>query len=150
MAIITVGNVEVVVRTRDEHCPPHVHADCQAEGWSARFTFSFADDDVSFWDFQPKNPKRPPSMHQLDRIGVAVSANLTAVRFRWWQVMRTTCLRNRYVITKNGAITMVLPTNAKGGSKDNQIIEATYVADDEVTRIKLKSGEIFSVNLRRA
>jgi hypothetical protein len=95
MAIAVVGNIDVVVRTRGEHCPPHVHADCAAEGWDARFRFSFLDDEVEYWDTRPKH--RAPSLATLNRVGAVVFANLAACRRRWWETMRTTCLRNQSV-----------------------------------------------------
>jgi hypothetical protein len=97
MAIVTVGNVEVVVRTRAEHCPPHVHAECAPEGWSARFTFSFIADEVALWDFQPERPAREPSRARLNELGLAIYQNLALIRNRWWQVMGTVCLDRRFV-----------------------------------------------------
>jgi hypothetical protein len=97
MAIAVIGNVEIVVRTRDEHCPPHIHADCRADGWSARFKFHFTSDEVEYWDIKPKGPRKPPSRSALVSIGEAVYGNLAVIRERWWQALGDVCLKNRYI-----------------------------------------------------
>ena len=95
MAIVAVRNIEVVVRTRNEHCPPHVHADCTQDGWDARFKFSFLDDDVSFWDVRAK--QKTPTVATLNQVGAAIYEELAVIRKRWWEVKATTCLDNAFV-----------------------------------------------------
>ena len=138
MAIIHIGNVEVVVRSRGEHCPPHVHADCSPEGWSARFKFFFTLDDVMFWDFQPDNPQREPSASRLDGIGLAISQNLARIRQRWWEVMATTCLENQYVHqTANGLLVIENKRLRKGLPK---VRSATYEPATQTVTVILTNG----------
>ncbi len=141
MAIVMVENAEVVVRTRDEHCPPHVHADCSPEGWSARFKFSFYSDDVEFWDLQPDYPKKPPSRARINKIGQAVFDNLTKIRGRWWEVMGTTCLINQYASIVNEKLIL-------GGHKDaKQIGAASYSHVSHELNVIFKDGSTHRQNL---
>ena len=103
MAICRVGNVTMVLYSRDEHCPPHVHAVCEPEGWSARYRFSFVDDGVEFWDLSPTFPRKPPSRGRLGEIGEAVAGRLPQMRRRWAAVFGRLCLDNAYgVVTASG------------------------------------------------
>ncbi|WP_207460855.1 hypothetical protein [Azospirillum sp. SYSU D00513] len=139
MPIAQVGNIEIVVKTRGEHCPPHVHADCDAEGWSARFKFYFESDDVDFWDLRPRNARKAPQASVLDEVGEAVYRNLVQVRKRWWEVMGTVCLSNQYVHCRAGKI-IVLERFEKGAL---QILEAAYEPSRKTLRVGLSDGSIY-------
>jgi hypothetical protein len=39
--VTSVSGIDIVVRTGDEHCEPHVHAFHESEGWELRIFFSF-------------------------------------------------------------------------------------------------------------
>ena len=43
----------VELRTRDEHCPPHVHVENEAVPWEARLAFSFIGKAVRLMDVDP-------------------------------------------------------------------------------------------------
>ena len=120
MAIVVVGSVDVVVRTRGEHCPPHVHAICLPEGWGARFRFSFLNDDVIHWDIHMRS--RAPTSALLTRIGRLVRMNLEPVRMRWWNTMRTTCLDRQFSQVAEGRLTLC----GRSAAGARQIASATY------------------------
>ncbi len=133
---IRVGNIDVVLRTRDEHCPPHVHADCAGEGWSARYRFWFLSDDVQFWDFQPERPHRRPRQATLNEVGQAIYENLPAIRMRWWEVMGTVCLDNQLFvpIAQNQAQRTTRVLRIRGGS---------YEPIRQILRLILSDGSVF-------
>lgn len=148
MAIVMVGNIEVVVRTRDEHCPPHVHADCSPEGWNARFKFDFVSNDVEFWDFQPTNPRKIPSRAKLDAVGEAIFENLMVIRRRWWEVMGTVCLENRYVqITSDEFILVKRSRNAQGVF---QVSHAGYDPETQLLIVTFTDGQKHVQNLGKS
>jgi hypothetical protein len=134
MAIAVVGSVEIVVRTRDEHCPPHVHADCASEGWDARFRFSFLDDGVSFWDARPR--RNAPSQATINRVGGVVFANLAACRRRRWEARRTTCLENQHVRVDGGGLVLSAP----GARASSRVTRASYDPAAGVLTVALADG----------
>ncbi len=138
MAIVTIGNVDVVVMTRDEHCPPHVHADCSPEGWSARYKFFYTSDDLEFWDFKPDNPKRAPSKSRLDEIGMAIFPHLSKVRKRWWEVLGRVCLDNQYVIQTADGIEVIYDKRRRKGVP--QVQSATYDPLMRLVTLNLTNG----------
>jgi len=141
VAIAVVGNVEIVVRSPGEHCPPHVHADCVAEGWDARFRFSYLDDEVEYWDTRPK--RRAPSRATLNRVGIAVFGNLATCRRRWWEVMRTTCLRNQPVRPSRGKLVPCSPTAPGSG----RVTAASYDPSTQELIVDLADGSTHRLQL---
>lgn len=141
MAILVVRNVEVVVRTRGEHCPPHVHADCPSDGWDSRFVFTFLNDDVIYWDTVYRRKK--PSKALLNRIGVAIHAHLPACRERWWQARQTTCLENRYVCFI-GRTMSFCSRAAEGASK---VVSATYDPGTRTVTVLLADNAVHTQTL---
>jgi len=141
MAIAIVGNVEIVVRTRGEHCPPHVHADCAADKWDARFRFSFLNDEVEYWDTRPR--QRAPSLITLNRVGAAVFANLAACRSRWWETMRATCLPNQLVRPIRGTLEACSP--AVAGAR--RVTAASYDPSARVVMVDLADGSTHRLQL---
>jgi hypothetical protein len=58
-------------------------------------SFSFLDDDVSFWDVRAK--QKAPTVATLNRVGAAIYEKLADIRRRWWEVKATVCLDNAFV-----------------------------------------------------
>jgi hypothetical protein len=83
----------VVVLTRNEHCPPHVHIG--TPDWDARFEFSFWHGAVRLWDVIPT--KGAPEIRLLEELRqvVKADANLRRARTLWWQSRQTLCLENQ-------------------------------------------------------
>src|SRR5262245_29390080 len=82
MQVCTFKGLRVVVLTRNEHCPPHVHIG--ASDWDARFQFSFLHNGVRLWDVNPA--KNCPTVALLEDIRKTVmrSVNLRRARSIWW------------------------------------------------------------------
>lgn len=142
MAIVTVGNIEIVVRTRDEHCPPHVHADCTPDRWEARYKFNFLDDEVTHWDTTPLH--NAPTKATLDKVGASIYGSLAKIRKRWWQVMGTTCLENLYVnrvtVIENGKATVKLIFGNAGAKGVVQVMTAAYDPATQILTATLSDG----------
>ncbi|MFA7429986.1 MAG: hypothetical protein WCZ23_07505 [Rhodospirillaceae bacterium] len=127
--------MSVFVRTRKEHCPPHVHAECP-DGWEARFTFSYLNEEVDFWDF-PKKPKKTPTTQDLNVVCHAVHQHLVKCRARFWAVVGDICLRNkRIILSSDGAATVSSPRK-RGGI---QVVEGSYDSARQEVTIHLADG----------
>lgn len=95
MKVCSYNGIDVVVLTRDEHCPPHLHVG--TKDWSARFKFAFWHDEVSLWDLDVK--KKSPTTATLEAMRMLIQnpANLKKARSTWWYVMSSVCLNNKYL-----------------------------------------------------
>lgn len=93
MKICTHRGLDIVVLTRNEHCPPHVHVG--AHNWDARFQFAFWHNGVRLWDVVPA--REMPSVATLEEIRLAIKqpANLRYAREIWWRFMQRVCLENQ-------------------------------------------------------
>ena len=79
--LFRVGAVQVFIAAED-HPPPHVHAVHKAEGWVARFRFSFLSDVTGLYRFRRRG--RRPTLAMLDSVAGAIMGNLPACRESWW------------------------------------------------------------------
>jgi hypothetical protein len=99
MKVCTHNGIDVAVFTSPEHCPPHVHAG--ADGWDARFEFSFWHNGVNIWDVKPKAKAPKQSTLEAIRLVVENPVNLAKARTLWWDALRTVCLNNKYFDPKS-------------------------------------------------
>lgn len=83
----------IAVLTRNEHCPPHVHAG--TDQWDARFEFSFWHAGVRLWDVLPAQAIPSASLLEELRQVLKQSANLKRARELWWSSRQTLCLNNQ-------------------------------------------------------
>ncbi len=128
MSICTVRNVRVVVRTRDEHCPPHVHAEC-TDGWDARFKFSYLNNDVDFWDIKPAHGARI-SASLIQEVGDAIAQHVEQCRTRFWEVLRTTCLVNKSAVVSGKDVSLCDWHHTR-----KKVAEAAYCPESRTTKI---------------
>jgi hypothetical protein len=105
MRVCSHKGYKVVVFTRDEHCPPHVHVG--TADWDARFLFSFWHDSVSLWDVGPT--QRAPCGRLLEELRQVVKrrANLRRARECWWISRNTLCLENQGWDIENDEVALV-------------------------------------------
>jgi hypothetical protein len=132
--------LHVELRTRDEHCPPHVHVENEAVPWEARLAFSFIGNAVRLMDVDPIEDA--PSTRTIDRIKAAIVGNLPKCRAEWWARVGTCCVDNRWTqVSRDGTVT-VLVKRAGGAA---QIAEASY--DPQAGRVTLimKDGTSFAM-----
>jgi len=122
----------LVVLTRDEHCPPHVHVG--DADWEARFKFSFWHDMVCLWDVIPmQNAPKIALLEQLRRT-LMKSANLRKARQAWWRSRQTVCLD--HLFWQPGTQEVVGSEDARRGAR--KIFSATFDATDYMTVLQLE------------
>lgn len=92
MKICEYKGLSLVILTRNEHCPPHVHVG--DADWEARFKFSFWHDGVCLWDVVPAH--RKPGVRLLEQLRQTLMqpANLREARQLWWKSRDTVCMEN--------------------------------------------------------
>jgi len=131
----------LVILTRNEHCPPHVHVG--DAGWEARFTFSFWHDSVCLWDVVPvQNAPKVGVLEQL-RQALMKSANLRKARRAWWQSRQTVCLDN--LLWQPNTQEVVSPKDAKRGAR--KIVSATFESADDKTVLRLDDASAVEIEL---
>jgi hypothetical protein len=130
MKVCTFKRFRVVVLTRNEHCPPHVHVG--ANDWEARFQISFLHNGVRLWDVNPG--KNRPAVALLEGIRKTImrSANLRRAREIWWATAKTVCLVNQRWDIVAGDLAM-------GGGSETKIIRAAWF-DPENYRTIVQCG----------
>lgn len=84
--LFTVGAVHVFIAA-ENHPPPHVHAGHPAEGWRARFRFSYLSDVAGLYGLRTMN--RRPRARMLTTIEDAILDNPTLCRAEWWMTHGT-------------------------------------------------------------
>lgn len=125
----------LVVLTRDEHCPPHVHVG--DADWEARFKFGFWHDTVCLWDVIPtQNAPRTSLLEQL-RQTLMKPGNLRRAREAWWLSRQTVCLDN--LRWQPGTQEVVRAEKAKRGAR--KIFSATFDTTGYRTVLQLE-GEV--------
>jgi hypothetical protein len=101
--------VNIVVRTRDEHCEPHVHAYHTGQGWEMRLYFSY----VSGQSIELELIYgRVPSQTVVQRIMDKVIDNLDKARELFWDAVQTVCLENKHITVVNGIAHPAQPGDA--------------------------------------
>ena len=125
----------VELRTRDEHCPPHVHVENEEVPWEARLAFSFIDTVVRLMDVDPIEDA--PTTRTIDRLKMAIANDLPKCRAEWWAKVGTCCVDNRWTqVSQDGTVTVL--TKREAGAV--QIGRANYdPRADQVTLI-MKDG----------
>lgn len=133
----------VELRTRDEHCPPHLHVENEEVPWEARLAFSFISDAVRLMDVDPM--ENAPSTRTIDRIKAAFVNNLPKCRAEWWAKVGTCCLDNRWTRLSQDGILIVLTKREAGATQigrtiyDPQAGQVTLTMKDG-TSLAMKAG----------
>jgi len=83
----------------------------QTSLWEARFAFSFVSDTVILMDIDPI--EEAPNSRTINRIKVAIAANLATCRAVWWEKIGTCCLDRRWMRAANATVT-ILPRRERG------------------------------------
>jgi hypothetical protein len=135
--------LHVEMRTRDEHCPPHVHVENEEIPWEARLGFSFVSDLVDLMDIDPI--RGAPGTRTIDAIKSAIHANLPVCRATWWITVGTCCLDNRWVhISRSGTLTLLRgrtpdAIQIRTTAFDPQGAMVTLIAKD-LTTLRIQAG----------
>jgi hypothetical protein len=125
----------VALRTRDEHCPPHVHVENEEVPWEARLAFSFIGNVVRLMDVDPIEDA--PSMRTIDRIKAAIVTDLQKCRAEWWARVGTCCVDNRWTqVSRDGTVAVL----AKREAGAVQIGRAVYEPRARQVTLVMKDG----------
>ena len=110
---VPTAGAKVVMRTRYEHCPAHVHAMNSGKNWEIKVFFAYADNDPDHLRIEIL--KGAPLIAQINEVIDAVEANLDLCRQSWWTIVSDICLINQNVaISPAGVLTK---TNVAAGTK---------------------------------
>ena len=130
----------VELRTRDEHCPPHVHVENEEVPWEARLAFSFIDNVVRLMDVDPIEDA--PSTRTIDRIKAAIASGLPKCRAEWWARVGTCCVDNRWTqVSRDGTVTVLVRREAGAV----QIGRANYDPQADQVTLIMKDGTSFAM-----
>lgn len=116
MQVCRYDGLVLAVLTRNEHCPPHVHAGTSR--WNARFEFSFWHNGVRLWDVSPGRNRPAEATLEALRQTLMQPAHLRKARELWWQTRQTVCLDNQQWDPKAGEV--VSPKTKRPGALDIQ------------------------------
>lgn len=101
---VPIAQAKVVMRTRDEHCPAHVHAMNSSKKWEIKVFFAYADNDPDH--LRVEILKGAPLLKQVNDIIDAVKAHLDRCRQSWWTFVSDICLINQSLtISPTGVLT---------------------------------------------
>ena len=99
------AQANIVVKTRNEHCEPHVHAYNVQQNWEFKVFFSFASASAPAADGKfYKVLVGKPAKKQIEEVLNEVYSDLNSYRSAWWSVVGKVCLGNRYVVVINGKL----------------------------------------------
>jgi hypothetical protein len=124
----------------DDHCPPHVHARHRGEGWIARIKFSFVTNVVQLISIAPL--QNIPLQRVVSRLLDDIHARLDVCRRHWWNISRTTCLENQWMVPSRDGSLRVLPLRAAGA---RQVAASAYDPDNRQLRITFRDGTVFDL-----
>lgn len=110
---LSTTQANVVIKTRNEHCEPHVHAYNVQQNWEFKVFFSFIS--VTAPAIVGKFFKviaGKPSKKQVEGVVNEVYSNLDTYRRAWWSVVGKVCLSNQYVVVVDGFLLEAMPGNS--------------------------------------
>ena len=89
------AQAKLFIRTRDEHCDPHVHAFNLSDGWEVKVFFSYVGCDPVHNTFEILAGQ--PTMSQVNTVIRAMNTHLIRCRQVWWEMLSCVCLTNQMV-----------------------------------------------------
>lgn len=132
---VSEGTGAAVYVFSNDHCPPHVSARHRGEEWIARVRFSYLTDTVDLWSIEPI--KHAPAQRAINQLLDEVRAQLSACRRRWWDIQRTVCLENQWVLhSADGSINPL----SERVPEAKQVAKAIYDADAERLQVQFSDG----------
>lgn len=131
MKVCTHKGLDIVVLTRNEHCPPHVHVG--TEKWDARFQFSFWHNGVRLWDVAPAQNEPTAAVLEGLRQSLKLPQHLRRARELWWSSRQSVCLENQqWNVTSEDVVS---PKECRPGALD--IVSARFDAQGYRTLLQL-------------
>jgi len=131
----------LVVYTRNEHCPPHVHVG--EHDWDARFQFSFWHNGATLWDVAPSERAPRPALLEELRQRLKAPEALRRARRMWWMARGSTCLENQRWDMVEQQVHAARTTRGRS----QRIVDARYEPEINVTLISLDNEEVVEIEL---
>ncbi|MBF0306116.1 MAG: hypothetical protein HQL41_10770 [Alphaproteobacteria bacterium] len=129
------GAAKAVLRSRDEHCPPHVHVGHKGEGWEAKIRFSYVDDSVSLMEVYPMRGR--PSVATINAVMAEVRADLAICRSAWSAVVGDLDLVNRWFdVPAQGKVALL----ARRTKEAKRVRSASYDAGRDIVTLRFEDG----------
>lgn len=123
------GGVEIWIRTRDEHPPPHVHVEHHAQGWEIKVEFSYIENQPSTYLIHPIGGKLP-TQSKLNALALEIMKARRECRDSWWLHVPDAGLANKRVLINNG-----WASPAKSGALGSILVAtAEYLAPIETMK----------------
>jgi hypothetical protein len=119
MKVCTYKGLLIAVLTRNEHCPPHVHAG--TDKWEARFEFSFWHNGVRLYDVVPVQNQPTAEVLEELRQELKLPIHLRRAREIWWSSSKTVCLVNQFWDVDAGEV-----VSAKDRSSKAKVVESAH------------------------
>ncbi|HTW68606.1 MAG TPA: hypothetical protein VME47_01850 [Acetobacteraceae bacterium] len=132
--VFSLANGVRVAITTNDHCPPHVHAVHQGEGWLVRVEFSFVHARVRVHSIEPT--PGAVRQRQLNRLLQAVEGQLAACRRVWWTIRGTTCLENKWLVMQSDGMSVA----EEASPNARRVKGAYYDSDADFTKIAFRVG----------
>jgi hypothetical protein len=107
--VTSFDGIDIVIRTRNEHCEPHVHAFHPGQDWELRVFFSYVSSGVTEVDlYHGSTPKQGVVQAIMDK----VVDHLDTARRLFWEAVQNVCLDNKYITVENGVARHAEPKGA--------------------------------------
>jgi len=131
MKVCTHKGLNIVVLTRNEHCPPHVHVGTDKS--DARFQFSFWHNGIRLREVTPaQNEPNAAVLEELRQV-LKLPRQLRRARELWWGSRRAVCLDNQqWDVTSEEVVS---PKERRPGAFD--IVSAHFDAQGYRTLLQL-------------
>jgi hypothetical protein len=99
--VTSFDGIDIIVRTRREHCEPHVHAIHGGEGWELRIFFSYVTAGIVDVElYCGSTPKKKVIQACMNK----VIDKLDKARKLFWEAVQKVCLDNQFVAIVDGVI----------------------------------------------
>ncbi len=131
--VASFSGIDIVVRTRDEHCEPHVHAFHEGDGWELRIYFSYVTDEIIEVDlYEGSAPAAKVIQACMDK----VTDCLDKARKLFWDAVQKVCLDNKVVEVVDG----VIQVPAKKPTNPLVVSSAKYVSKNKSIEFTVKGS----------
>lgn len=102
------GGLEIWIRTRGEHPPPHVHVEHQAQGWEIKVEFSYIENQPLTYLVHHVGGKLA-SQAQLNGLAAEIMKSRRECRDAWWRHVADAGLKNKRVVINQGCVSPAKP-----------------------------------------
>lgn len=117
------ASATIILKTRDEHCPAHVHAISRNNNWEIKILFSYAGNDVQHLTYEILYGI--PLRKHVNAVITEVNNSIYLCRKEWWNFFGDVCLINQTLLLKQGVVTKKNPPNGP------KVLSAKYLPSNQ-------------------